>query len=357
MLIASRPRLTSALVALALSPVALVLAHDGHDHANAPPDGRAVTSCVRTGRGAYTYESIPNWCQLPPGRQELGATHGQIVIDKQGLIYWSMDGGGPHGILVYSPDGKFIKGIAEGLTGIHGMVLRDEGDEQFIFAAHLKGKKEALKLKLDGTVVWKIDGDAVVKASGKYKNLGEYNPTAVAVGPQGQLFIADGYGQSWVHLYDKDQRYVKSFGGKGKDPGQFMTCHGLGLDMRGEKPLLLVCDRENKRLQHFDLDGNFVAVITEGLRRPCSVSFHGKNVAIAELAGRVAIIDEKNEVVSELGDNPVEGQRANFNVPSSDWKEGIFTAPHGVSYDKEGNLYVMDWNKSGRVSKFKHVKQ
>jgi hypothetical protein len=353
-----RPLFTSALVALVLSPAAvpLVLAHDGHDHAKAPPDGRAVTSCVRTGRGAYTYESVPNWNQMPEGKQTIGPTHGGIVVDKQGHIYVSVDHPSPHGLLVYSPDGKLVKAVAEDFAGIHGMCINDEGDEQFIYAARNKDRDVA-KLRLDGTRAWTITGEQIVQQTGKYKNLGQLSPTGVAVGPDGSVYVADGYGQNWVHQFDKDRKHVKSFGGGGDKPGQFKTCHGIALDNRGEKPLLLVCDRENRRLQHFDLDGTFVAVITEDLRRPCSVSIHGKNVAIAELAGRVAIIDGKNEVVSELGDNPVVAQRANYRVPPTEWKEGIFTAPHGVSYDKDGNLYVMDWNESGRVSKLKHVKR
>ena len=92
-------------------------------------------------------------------------------------------------------------------------------------------------------------------------------------------------------------------------------------------------------------------MITTGLRRPCSVSIHGDNVAIAELQGRVAILDKENKVISVLGDNPDKSQWANFGLPVPAWKEGIFIAPHGLSYDKEGNLYVQDWNKTGRVTK------
>jgi sugar lactone lactonase YvrE len=328
----------------------------GADHQHAPPDALAVTQLVRTGSGANAYETVPNWCQIPPDRNgTLGPTHGGIVIDKAGNIYFSMDGG-PTAIMVYSPDGKIQKELGDkDLTGIHGMQIRDEGGEQFIYAAHLKGR-QALKLKLDGTVVWSIPFEKF-KESGKYKEAKEFNPTAIAVGPDGRIFVADGYGQNWVHLFDKDQKYVKSFGGPGKEPGKFNTCHGLGIDTRSGKPLLLVCDRANRRLQHFDMDGNFVAVITEGLRLPCSVSFHGDHVAVAELEGRVAIIDGNNKVVSVLGDNPDVKQRANYNVPPNDWKPGIFTAPHGVSYDKDQNLYVMDWNASGRVSRLNLTKE
>ena len=338
-----------------VSCTSAALAHEGADHDHAPPDALAVTHAVRTGTGASTYESIPNWAQLPEGRETLGPTHGGIVVDKDGNIYFTMDGG-PSAILVYKPDGSFLRALGdESLTGIHGLCINDEGDEQFIYAAHLKGRR-ALKMKLDGSIEWTIGFDKV-KESGKYENEGQFSPTAIAVGPDGSVYIADGYGQNWIHRFDKSQKYVSSFGGKGTEEGQFRTCHGMGLDRRGEKPLLLVCDRENRRLQHFDLDGRFVAVVTENLRRPCSVSFHDGRVAIAELEARVTILDEQNRQVAHLGDNPVKEHWANYHVAPTDWKPGFFTAPHGVSFDREGNIYVMDWNSSGRVSKLKQVER
>jgi sugar lactone lactonase YvrE len=336
--------------ALAALTSAVVLAHP-EAGLPVPPDSAAVTSVIKTGSGDNSYQSVANWCQIPEGRKTLWSTHGGVVVDKQGLIYFTMNSDAP-GILVYSADGKLVRGIAGNLTGIHGLCINEENGEQFLYGAHLSGSN-AVKLKLDGTVVWTIP---VPMESGKYKEAKQYKPTGICVAPNGHVYVADGYGQNWVHEFDENQKYVRSFGGPGTEPGKFKTCHGIALDTRGPKPLLLICDRENHRLQHFDLDGNFVAVVTDDKpHRPCSVSFHGKDVAVAELDGRVVILDENNKVVSVLGENENPKQKANYNVPPADWHEGIFNAPHGISYDKDGNLYVEDWNASGRIVKMEHV--
>ncbi len=358
----------TAIAALALSPLAL--AHNGpeSEHLQPPPDALSITALVTSGSGVNTYQSVPNWCQTPTGRVDLGSpTHGGVVVDKAGLIYISMDGG-PHGILVYGADGKMVRGIADKYTGIHGLMINDENGEQFLYGAR-NGHADVLKLKLDGTVVWTI---GIPLESGKYddpkapaekpkegekpKRKRAYNPTGVAVAPNGHVFVVDGYGQNWCHEFDENQKYVKSFGGPGKGEGQFATCHGISLDTRTGKPLLLISDRANGRLQHFDLDGKFVDIIPlNPAHRPCCVSILGQNVAIAELDGRVEILDGTNKVVSVVGENTEKGVAGVNGAPVEKWKDGIFTAPHGVSYDKDGNLYVEDWNKSGRISKMVKV--
>ena len=108
---------------------------------------------------------------------------------------------------------------------------------------------------------------------------------------------------------------------------------------------------KNRRLQIFDLEGNFIRVATTNLRRPCALSIWGDYVAVAELQGRVALLDKDFKLVAALGDNPNKGQWAKNPVKPEDWKEGIFTAPHGVGFDAQGNIYVQDWNRWGRITK------
>lgn len=319
-------------------------AHPDGTAGTVPRDDSKPAEKVTTGTAPHAFTTVPSWGSIPE-QLSIGPTHGGVVVDKSGLIYVSSDG--DKGIFVFSADGKLVRTIAPEFAGIHGLCLREENGTEFIYAAHLRGA-QAVKLTLEGKAVLTLP---YPKEANAYPEGKGYKPTGVAVAPNGDIFVADGYGLSLIHKYDSTGKHLKTFAGKGKEDGKFQTCHGIALDNRSGTPLLLVCDRENRRLQHLDLEGNFVGVITTGLRRPCAVSIHGENVAVAELEGRVAILDGTNQVVSVLGDNPDQAQWAKFDVPPDWWKAGIFTAPHGLSYDATGNLYVQDWNKTGRLTK------
>ncbi len=298
---------------------------------------------------AFTFEWVSGWAKLDD--LALGNTHGCMVWSQAGHLYVNTDS--ENALVVFDAKGKVIKTWGKEFAGgMHGMCIRREGIQEFLYLTHL-GRHEVLKTTLDGEVIWTLGYPAT---SGHYENAGQYNPTGVAVGPDGSIYVADGYGQNWVHQYDSDRNYVRSFGGRGSEPGQFVTCHGIWLDERTDPPTLLVADRENHRLQSFDLEGKHLAVHTPGLRRPCSVYVQGDTVAVADLAGRVSLLDGKNRLIKHLCDNPDPAKRAQNGVPKEQWSDGEFLSPHSVCWDPDGNLYVMDWNRWGRVSKLARVR-
>ena len=331
------------LVFLSLTPL-----HDPAVAATALPDARAITECVRTGEGAWKFESVAGWAKIPAGKT-YGPTHGGVAVAKSGEIYTATDG--PEGIAVFAPDGTLARTVGKEFSGCHSLLLREEGGEEFLYAAHLRGH-QVVKLRLDGTAVWTIAAPMESKA---YESPDQFQPTSVAVAADGRIFVADGYGTSLIHVFDAERKWTKSFAGKGTEDGKVQTCHGLAIDARGKSPLLLVCDRENRRIVRFDLDGKFVDTFAKDLHRPCTMAFRGDATAVAELEGRVTILDAKGIEVAHLGDNPDAAQRANFNVPPEGWKDGIFTAPHGLAFDAKGDLLVQDWNQSGRISKLRRL--
>ena len=294
------------------------------------------------------YSNEPNFFEANPGGKQLGPCHGGVVIDKAGRIYVTTDT--ERGIIVYSPKGKFLR--AFGPTRIHGLELRDEKGAEYIYGAR-PSDHEVIKLKLDGTIVWTIH---YPKESEIYTDEKKFNPCAVTVAPDGSIFIADGYGANYVLKFDKDQKFIKAFGGPGKEEGKFQTCHGIALDKRQGKPLLLVCNRNNNRVEYWDLDGNFVRVIQKDLRMPAAVHIRGDYAVIPELQGRVTVLDKAGNIVAQVGDNPDPKQRANFPLPQDQWKDGICNSPHGASIDKKGNLVVAEWSAFGHLHKFKREK-
>ncbi len=290
----------------------------------------------------------PNFFEQNPGNLPLGPCHGGAVLDKAGNIYVTTDT--ERGIVVFTPAGKFLRAV--GPTRIHALEIREEAGVEFIYCAR-PSDHEVLKLKLNGEQLWAIH---YPEAAGIYKDAKGFNPCAVTVGLDGSIFVADGYGSNFVLKFDKDRKFVKAFGGPGEEDGKFKTCHGIGLDTRHGKPLLLVCNRNNNRVEHWDLDGNFVKVIQRNLRMPAAVQFRGDYAVFPELQGRVTVLDKDGAIVAQVGDNPDEKQRANYGLPTDQWKDGICNSPHGAAMDEAGDLIVSEWSQFGHLHKFNRVK-
>ncbi len=290
----------------------------------------------------YTY--VPNHFPAQPDGQQIGPAHGGAAIDRAGNVYISTDT--PRGILVFGADGKFLRNF--GPTQIHGLFLRRERDGEYLYAAR-PGFHEVLKIKTDGTPAWTM---GFPEASGIYTKADEFNPTNIVSLPDGTIFVADGYGKNYIHKYDRDHKYLKSFGGPGAVPaedGKFNRCHGLAVDTRGSKPMLIVCNRESGRVEMWDTDGKLVKVLLRNLRMPATAYVGGDYVAIGELQGRVTVLGKNNTIVAQLGDNPKESQRANYGLNPTEWTEGIVNSPHGIAIDRKGDIIVSEWSQFGRL--------
>lgn len=309
---------------------------------------------IRIEAGATTFEWVRGWGDLPAGKH-LGNTHGCIVVDREDRIYLATDT--EDAVVVFDQAGKVLTTFGKELAGgLHGMALVDEGGEQRLLLAHL-GRHQVLGATLDGEILWTLD---YPKESGLYETPEQYLPTSVVPLPGGGFLVADGYGRSWIHRYDAARKYVKSFGGPGTELGRLNTPHGLWLETRGAEPVLLVADRENGRIQVFDLEGKPLREVKDVahdlLRRPCHMHPFGEELAVADLAGRVTVLDANLALVAHLGDNPDPTKRARNDVPPSEWRDGEFISPHCANWDSEGNLYVTDWVSAGRITKLARVK-
>ena len=306
---------------------------------------------VRMGCGIMTFDTVPGWGLGDDGKSVIGPTHGSVVIDKSGNIYTSSD----LGVFAFSPDGKVVRRfLGDKYSRIHDMKIRDEEDGEFIYGAR-NANAEGIKFRADnGEIVLKLP---FPQESGL--DLKQFNPTAMTVAPNGDIFLADGYASNHIFKFDKSGKYLMHFGTKGNGLKEFNTAHGMVLDTRYEPPRLLICDRNHTpkgRLLHYDLDGKYIDEVVTGLGMPTSAAVQGDYVSVPDLHGRLVILDKSNTIIAVLGHNADPAKRVNFNIPQDQWIEGIFAGTHGSYWDKDGNLYVQDWNLSGRIMKLVRVK-
>lgn len=304
------------------------------------------------GEGSNRYECLHDWI-TPPDGMIFGDTHG-VAQDGRGRIYVAHTVNGESklndAICVYDEKGKFLNSWGSQFKGgAHGLDLRREGREEFIYHCDTNARK-VVKTKLDGTVVWEKKAP---EESGKYKDGAGFVPTNVAFSPNGDFYIADGYGSNWIHQYDINGNYIRTFGGPGKDPGQVSCPHGLWVDTRKKEPLLAVADRSNRRIQYFSLDGKHVKFDETGMRAPCHFSLRGDMMLVPDLESVVTILDKDNKPMVQLGDGKPSNLRG---APRKDFIPGKFIHPHDAMFLRNGDILVAEWVPIGRVTLLKKVK-
>jgi hypothetical protein len=322
------------------------------------------------GSGAYTYEAIHDWGQLP-ATIKWGNTHG-VVEDSQRNIYVHhtvhATSDSADSMVVFDEKGKFIRSWGKEFRGVaHGLHIRKEGRDEFLYLTvnatnpRMTPQPEmqavVVKATPKGEIVWKIQGPPDIEA---YKPAADgtvkrYNPTNVAIAPNGHVYVGDGYGSYYVNQYNDKGEYIRTFGGKGSDPGQLNEPHGLWVDTRGRTPILVVADRRNNRLQRFTLDGAHIDFVP-GFRLPCHFDEQKGAVVIPDLHGRVTLIDRDNRVIEHLGDSNAPAWNSPLRTqPRDAFIPGQFICPHGACFDHAGNIFVVEWVEVGRVTKLRKV--
>ena len=319
------------------------------------------------GTGEYRYECHHGWGQVPDHIHWF-ETHG-VAVDKAGHIYIKHRAGGAQPkspamaqdtIVVFDPDGKFVRSFGkEYHGGGHGIDIREENGQEFLYLSCMMPVNNFVKTDLKGEVVWKKDR-ADLSQTHKYDDAkAPFSPTNIAFAPDGGFYVADGYGSNYVHQYDKDANWVRTWGGKGKEPGKFQTPHGIWLDDRpGRDPAIVVADRANARLQYFSLDGKPLKIV-EGVSFPAHFDIRGDVLLVPDLHARVTLMNKNNEVITHLGYDPAWTARVldgfKMRTKPETWEPGRFIHPHDACFDKDGNIFVAEWVATGRVTKLRRV--
>ena len=304
------------------------------------------------GVGDHQYECIHDWGELPAGHV-YGNTHG-VAVDQQGNVHIKHTVGAGakinDAVVVFDADGKFVRSWGKQYKGgAHGLHLSREGREEFFYLCDTK-RHLFTKTTLDGKELWRKWAPETCNG---YTNPDEFVPTNIAVAPNGDFYVADGYGKSFIHQFDRDAKLIRSFAGKGKEAGLTDCPHGIMVDPRGGQPSLVVADRANRRLQYFSLDGQHQSFVTDDLHAPCHFHTYGDLMVIPDLESRVTLFDKNNELVAQLGQGP--GYNGLRDKPRDRFTPGQFVAPHSAYFDHEGNIFVVEWVEVGRVTKLRKI--
>lgn len=324
-----------------------------------PIQSEIMSSALTVKAGKRVYEVHHDWGSLP-ARIRYGNCHG-VQVDSQGRVYvhHTVHASSPsdHSVVVFDPQGDFVTSWGGAFAGgAHGFRLTREGADEFLYFCDIR-RGIVQKTDLAGNVLLTLgypsESPAYAVRDGRLAP--SWKPTNLAVARNGDIYVGDGYGSSFVVRYDRDGRYLSTFGGGGSEAAGALSCpHGIEVDARSGVEEVLVADRSNHRLQYFDLAGNHLRFAT-GVDLPCHFDiFRDGTLLVPDLAARVSLFDSSNDLIGHLG------------VGSSDYRErrlldrshfpaGQFVCPHGACFDHEGNIFVVEWVEIGRVTFLQRV--
>lgn len=325
------------------------------------------------GEGAHRYEVLHDWPKLPD-KYRWQTTH-NVAVDREGMLYVIHEGRenlkDHPSIFVFDAEGKFVRAFGNQFQGGgHGLEVRTEGNEQFLYLTGYQQLKNFAKLTLNGEQVWekRAPMDAGIYARDEdtkpVKRWGRdaFMPTNYAFLPDGSFYLADGYGSWRIHRYDKEGNWRSMFGEPGKGDGQFDTPHGLWIDSRPEREAsVVVADRANKRLQWFTLAGKHIKTL-DGFILPANIDSHKDVLLVPDLSARITLLDKDDKVITHLGEDPAwreqvlkDKMKLRGSRNGEGWVAGKFLHPHDACFDSAGNIYVAEWVHTGRITKLRKV--
>lgn len=319
------------------------------------------------GTGDYQYRVDHHWAKLPT-EYSWQTTH-NVAVDKAQNLYVIHEGRAnlkDHpSIFVFDSEGKFVRAFGSAFQGGgHGLEVRDEGGEEFLYVTGYQQVKAFAKLTLDGNVVWWQNAPmesgvyAEGEATAKVAKWGQdrFMPTNFAFLDDGGFFLIDGYGSFYVHRYDKDGKWVSHFGGPGDGEGKFKTPHGIWIDRRNDEPRIVICDRAHHTLQIFDMQGEYQQTIS-GFGLPANIDTQGDLLLVPELHARVSLLDKDYQVIAQLGEDVERVTKTEKGVREDEkkWIDGKFVHPHDACFGANGDIFVAEWVRTGRVTKLTKI--
>lgn len=301
------------------------------------------------GHGDFQYRVHQEWGNLNPDQTPVKNCH-EMVMDSKGRLIMVTDET-KNNIIVYDKSGKLLETWGHTYPGGHGLTLHDEGGEDMLFICD-PGEGRVDKTTVDGKQLMTLKTPHEL---GIYKEEDPFKPTETTIGPNGDIYVADGYGHQYIIQYDADGNYIRHFGGKGDGDDQFATAHGVAIDTRDGDNLTLLCtSRAHNAFKRFSLDGEYMETIFLPGAYVCRPVIDDENlyagVCWSRLkylnqtpdSGFVTILDKNNKVVSNPGGTAPEYRNGELQLMVQ--KQPLFNHCHDVCIDEDKNIYVCQWN-------------
>jgi DNA-binding beta-propeller fold protein YncE len=270
--------------------------------------------------GDTRYRVERPWGRLPP--EIRFGTVSQVAVDSQGQAYVFQRDDPP--VIVLDPEGQYIRSFGSDLIAdAHGIFITRD-DEVLLVD---RDAHEVIACTPEGEVLFRL-GERHRPALGAPFN----HPTDIAQGPDGDLYVSDGYGNSNVHRFGRDGRRKQTWGRPGKGPGEFTTPHAVWVDRAGR---VLVADRENDRVQVFSADGDYLTEWGD--------FYHPMDIW-EDAAGRIYVTDQIPRVSMLAPDGQLIGRC-----------RPVLNAAHGIWGDAEGRLYLAETPPINRVTRLSPI--
>jgi peptidylamidoglycolate lyase len=306
------------------------------------------------GHNNKRYRLNKEWSQADAARYPVRDCH-EMVQDSQGRILL-LTNETKNNVIIYDKQGKLLDTWGHEYPGAHGLTLFNENGQEVLFICD-NSRHQVIKTTLDGRVLMVLDWP---RETGQYGKAEEYIPTETAIAPNGDIYVADGYGKDFVIQYDYKGNYIRHFGGRGDKEENLLNAHGICLDLRDKKhPFLIVTSRQQNAFKRFTMDGKFLGTIPMPGAWVCRPVINGDYLYSAVLqsssqlnkeSGWVTILDRNFRIVSNLA-----GSEPSYTGGHPDEMQQTvkaFAYPHDVCIDDDQNMYVAQWN-SGHVYPYK----
>lgn len=315
---------------------------------------RLAQNDIILGHNNKRYRINTRWSQADVARNPVNDCH-EMVQDQKGRILL-LTNETKNNVLIYDKNGKLLDAWGTTYPGAHGFTLFNENGTDTLFICD-NTRHQVIKTTIDGKVLMTLD---YPKETGLYDKPEEYIPTETAIAPNGDIYVADGYGKDNIIQYDHSGKYIRHFGGRGNGDEHLLNAHGVCVDLRDKAhPCLIVCSRQQNAYKRYDMEGKYLSTIPLPGAWVCRPVIKGDYLYTAVLqsnsrqwmqSGFVSILDKNNKVVSNLaGSEPIYTGAA----PDEMYQTiKAFQYPHDVCIDDEENMYVAQWN-SGKTYPYK----